>query len=291
MIRQSRSCAHIWLPCLRVWPPSSGLLTLLRQAQRLLHTTHLILVSHCHCSFASLLALFPFAAVMDDPYNTGHGQGSGYAAGLGINTNTFNPMNTFEQYSHCVGQNHLSPIAGSRHDSVNSHTSPHNQHLPDGLYQAEPQPCGQQSTPRNNTAYAVQSATMSRNTSHASNHSSISSGQPYGNSPHFVPHNSFPNIYSPLSAAMQRSRSAYSDISTLYNYRPSPQPAVAQSFRVPMDQYSPDASNNHAMSFPSATSYDPVSATVNYAVLDYSLTGVNGMESVEAEVLDIGPLE
>ncbi|KAF3051309.1 hypothetical protein E8E11_004321 [Didymella keratinophila] len=228
---------------------------------------------------------------MNDPYNTGHGQGSAYAAGLGINTNTFNPMNGSEQRSHCVGQSRLSPNARSRHDSIDSHMSPHNQHLPEGLYQAEPQPCGQQSAPHNNTTYALQSASMSRNASHASNHSSTSSGQQHGNSPHFVPHNSFPSTYSPISAAMQRSSSAYSDSSTLYSHHLGPQTAVAQSFRVPMDQYSPDALNSHPMRFSFATSYDLASATMDYAALDYHLTGLNGMESGEAEVLDIGPSE
>ena len=231
---------------------------------------------------------------MNDPYNTGHGQGYGCATGdrsLSINMNDFDHINAFQQQQTFARQDSFLPRTRPRHDSVNSQASPHALRLPGGQHQAENQPRGQQSTPHISNAYPCQSMVMSRNTSHTSHQSSTSSGQQYGGGRHFVPHHSFPNIYSPIGADMQRSRSAYSTTSTFHDHQMSPQPSMSQRYQLPVNRYSPNPSDELTTNFSVTTQYDLSNSPLDNANIDYHLTGLNGMAYVGDDVFGINSSE
>lgn len=213
---------------------------------------------------------------MADLYSSGHNDGYGYATGdgsLSVDINNFNGINTFQQQG-LLSQDALSPTTRPRNDPANSQLSPHALQSPAGQHQAGIQPRAAQLTPHISNAYPYRSEGMSRGTSHTSLHSSTSSGQQYSGSPHFVPHNSFPNIYSPNGATMQRSRSAYSNTFALNSQQFSLQPQMYQST---VDHYSRDPVDAFATNFSTTVQYSPPIASLDDPTINYDLSGLNNL--------------
>jgi hypothetical protein len=214
---------------------------------------------------------------MGDPYNTSHDNGYGYATGdgsLNINMNSSNRINAILQQG-IISQNTLSPITTSRHDSIHSQ-SPQISGFPTGQHQAESQPYAAHLTPHVNKIYPYRSEDMARGTSHASHHSSASSGHQYGGSPHFTAHHSFPDIYSPIGIDMQRSQSLYSNNSTIHNQN---RPGVSQTCQPSANHYSPGPMDVFSTNPFTTIQYSPPIMSLDNSSSDYHLGRMNRLDS------------
>ncbi|KAF1361895.1 hypothetical protein EJ07DRAFT_154090 [Lizonia empirigonia] len=215
---------------------------------------------------------------MGDPYGSGHDQGYVYAAGHG----SLSDMMDSNYYDTSRQQAFVSSSATTRrHDSVNSQLSPHVSGYLAGQQQAECQPCAMPSTPHNNSTYPYQSELMSRGASHASHLSSNSSGQRYSGSPHFVPHNSFPSTWPPNAIDMQRSRSVFSNTSTLHSQQISPHlqtPQIYQDHTIPCHQ---ELIEVLSTCFSNTTQHLPPSTHMNESAIDCFSNGTTDINLLE----------
>ncbi|UPX09782.1 uncharacterized protein EKO05_0000465 [Ascochyta rabiei] len=214
---------------------------------------------------------------MGDPYNSGHDQGYLHATGDGnlsnmINSNGYDP---FQQQA-LINRNTHSSTTYSYHDSTNYQLSPQAAQYSPRQHQAKTHPCDAQLTPHTRGTLPYQSETMSRDPSHTSYRSSMSSGQQYG-SPHFEQRNSAPGIWSSNRLDMQRSRSMYSDASTLHSQPINPHLDAPEAYQQYVDSYDPEPIYALATNFLTTTRRHSPNMHLDESVIDFfsNTTDVN----------------
>lgn len=220
---------------------------------------------------------------MDDlPYIAGQLIGYSFPAEAGgLRNDMTQPYsnNTYTKQSP-TSQLAYSPVIDSRHDSVYS-LSP-SQSLRHQQHKAEFQPDATHLTPHYNTTHLHRSEDMSRETSHASYQSSMSSDLQYNGVQQIrMHHQDIP----PGGADMRRTLSQYSGVAALQN----------QHVRVYPGQYRAynDHFNNLANTYPSALSNMPQdnlpNAPMDDSVVDYQTNDTGDTNFLDFNVSVFGP--
>lgn len=220
---------------------------------------------------------------MGDSCNPGYEQGYSFATDDASLVNSMIDTNCLDPFAQQASINQGSLLCRTRscHDSVNPRLSPRMPRYIAGQHQAENQPCAIQSTPHISGSCPYRSEAMSRATSHASHHSVASSGQQYGGSPHFVPHHSFPNIWSPNEVNMQRSQSAFSHTSQLHNQQLGPHLSIPQKNQLYADSYHPGPMDVFRTGLSNTTHYSSPNSPLDGSVIERFLNNTSDTSTLE----------
>lgn len=213
------------------------------------------------CLFQTLT--HPLPLMVDLPYIAGQLNGCSFQAqvtGLGNNMAQPYSNNAYTQPSP-TSQLTYSPLIGSRHDSLYSLSpSQPSRYL---QHKAESQPDATHLTPHfNNAANAHRSEDMSRETSHASYQSSVSSGMQYDgiHNAHGYHHN-----IPPVGSNTQRALSLHSGVANLQNQLFRAQPIQNRS----LNEYNHGPPNSYHSALANMAQNSPHNATMDDSVTDY----------------------
>lgn len=220
---------------------------------------------------------------MDFPFSTVCDQGGDYTARDGsFNVDESNFIDQFQQQQSFASQESPS-MPRPRHDSVNSLGCSQVPQLP-AQHQAEHQPFVQRLTPHG-APCSIQSADMSRVTSHASYRSSTSSGQQRGGEAHLLQRHLCSHSPLPSWADMRRTRTTYSPRPPLFSHQTNSQWNTPPMYPPLANPYAATPSNGLVI-HTSAAQHGTTPFTLDNAIINYDLSGLNRADHFEDGVFD-----